>query len=71
MNTNRLNIFTLILNNFFKTLSLKNKLVKHIVDSNRNKTLIYETNLTDAVFANSTRIVIWFPIFNFRFEKIQ
>ena len=41
------------------------------MDSNKNKNLIYETNLTDIGFAKSTRTMIWYPAFNFRFENIQ
>ena len=52
INTNRLNIFTLILNNVLKILFLKNK-VKHMMYPNKNRNLIYETNLTDIGFANS------------------
>ena len=42
-----------------------------MMDSNKNENLIYETNLTDVGFANSTRTIIWCPVFNFRFENIQ
>ena len=42
-----------------------------MVDSNKNKNLIYETNLTNVGFANSTRTMIWCAIFDFRFENIQ
>ena len=60
INTNRLNIFTLILNNVLKVLSLKNK-VKHMMYPNKNRNLIYETNLTDIGFANSNFVSsIWF-----------
>ena len=71
INTNRLNIFTLILNNIFKTLSLKNKQVKHMVDSNKNKNLIYQNSLTNAGFVNSARTMIWCPVVDFRFENIH
>ena len=37
LNTNGLNIFTIILNNISKILSLKNKQVKHMVDSTKAK----------------------------------
>ena len=67
---NRLNTFILILN-VFKILSLKNKQVKDMVDSNKNKNLIYETNLTDVDFANSALTIIWCPVFDFKFENIQ
>ena len=42
-----------------------------MVDLNKNKNLIYETNLTDVSFANSARALIWCPVFDFRFENIQ
>ena len=42
-----------------------------MVDSNENKNLIYETNLTDVGFANSARTMIWCPVVDFRFELIQ
>ena len=42
-----------------------------MVDSNKNKNLIYETNLTNADFANSARAMIWCPAFDFRFENIR
>ena len=69
INTNRLNIFTLILKNVLKILSLKNK-VKYIVYPHKKKNLIYETNLTDIGFANSARKMILCPAFNFRLAKI-
>ena len=61
----------LTLNNILKIISLKNKQVKHMVDSNKNKNLIYEINLTVAGFANSARTMIWCSELNFRFENIQ
>ena len=40
-----------------------------MVDSNKSKSLIYETSLID--LTNSARTMIWCPVFNFRFENIQ
>ena len=40
-----------------------------MVDSNKTKSLIYETSLID--LTNSARTMIWCPVFNFRFENIQ
>ena len=59
INTNRLNIFTLILR-IFKILK------KHMVDSNKNKNLICETNLTNVGFANSAPTMIWCAVFDFK-----
>ena len=42
-----------------------------MVDLNKNKDLIYKTNLTDVSFTYSARAMIWCPVFNFRFENIQ
>ena len=42
-----------------------------MVDSNKNKNLIFETNLTDVGFENSARTMIWCPVFNTRFKNIQ
>ena len=39
-----------------------------VVDSDKNKNLIYETSLTNVGFANSERTRIWF---DFRFENIH
>ena len=42
-----------------------------MMDSNKNRNLIYKTKLTNVGFANSARAKIWFPVFDFRFENIQ
>ena len=42
-----------------------------MVDLNKNKDLIYKTNLIDVSFTYSARAMIWCPVFNFRFENIQ
>ena len=46
-----------------------------MVDSNKNKNLIYETNLSDVGFVNLARTVIWCPLvmplcFYFKLGKI-
>ena len=42
-----------------------------MVDSTKNKNLIYKVNLADVGFANTTRTMIWCPVFDFRFENIE
>ena len=44
-----------------------------MVDLNKNKDLIYKTNLIDVsfTFTYSAGAMIWRPVFNFRFENIQ
>ena len=42
-----------------------------MMDSNKNRNLIYKTKLTNVGFANSARTKIWCPVFDFRFENIQ
>ena len=42
-----------------------------MVDLNKNKDLIYKTNLTDVSFTYSARAMICCPVFYFRFENIQ
>ena len=44
-----------------------------MVDLNKNKDLIYKTNLIDVsfTFTYSAGAMIWCPVFNFRFENIQ
>ena len=42
-----------------------------MVSSNKNKNLIYETNLIDAGFKNSARTMIWCSAFDLRFENTQ